>query len=115
MVDTMSRWAKAQTKRVEALTRRVAIIAVTWGRAARAVASVACTNNDDGAVAAVCATAAAAADDDDDDIHNVDDGNTAGLDINADHVLVLVNDDGDADDVIEIVVMMIRLMLLLLP
>ena len=29
MVDTMSRWAKAQTKRVEALTRRVAIIAVT--------------------------------------------------------------------------------------
>ena len=38
-----------------------------------------------------------------------------GLDINADHVLVLVNDDGDADDVIEIVVMMIKLMLLLLP
>lgn len=73
-VDTMSRWAKVRTKRVEALTRRVMSIAFTRGRTARTVANVART--DDGVVAAACA---------DDDIDNIKDNDavaTAGNDVN---------------------------------
>lgn len=111
-VDTMSRWAKVRTKRVEALTRRVTSIAFTRGRTARTVANVART--DDGVVAAACA---------DDDIDNIKDNDavaTAGNDVNVKDVVGIIDDgvdvsvfstgidnsdnvDADTDAVIEIV------------
>lgn len=108
-VDTMSRWAKVRTKRVEALTRCVTSIAFTRGRTARSAANAART--DDGVVAAACA---------DDDIDNIKDNDavaTAGNDVDVvgiidDGVDVGVfstgidnsdNVDADTDAVIEIV------------
>lgn len=119
-VDTMSRWAKVRTKRVEALTRRVMSIAFTRGRTARTVANVART--DDGVVAAACA---------DDDIDNIKDNDavaTAGNDVNVKDVVGIIDDgvdvsvfstgidnsdnvDADTDAVIELMIVLVLVLL----
>lgn len=119
-VDTMSRWAKVRTKRVEALTRCVTSIAFTRGRTARSAANAART--DDGVVAAACA---------DDDIDNIKDNDavaTAGNDVNVKDVVGIIDDgvdvsvfstgidnsdnvDADTDAVIELMIVLVLVLL----